>query len=187
MTRLRRWLPHTATWQWPIDVSLCPVGTGMDRDLRIRWGVAGDEDAIARVVNAAFRRAESFFVERDRIDAEALRRMMEKGRFLVAEDGDELLGCVYLEFRGERAYFGLLAVDPERQRKGLGRRLIHEVEESAQEAGCRFMDIQIVNLRREMPPFYRGLGYVETGTAPFPAEVVTKEKCYFIVMSKPLV
>jgi GNAT superfamily N-acetyltransferase len=159
----------------------------MDRDIRIRWAVAGDVDAIARVVNVAFRRAESFFVERDRIDVVALRRMMEKGKFLLAEEGGELLGSVYLELRGERAYFGLLAVDPARQRKGLGRRLIHEVEESARRAGCRIMDIQIVNLRKELPPFYRGLGYVETGTAPFPAEVVTKEKCYFIVMSKTLV
>ncbi|MFZ0885135.1 MAG: GNAT family N-acetyltransferase [Candidatus Acidiferrales bacterium] len=156
----------------------------MSRDIHIRWAVAGDVDAIARVVNVAFRRAESFFVERDRIDGETLRRMMEKGRFLLAEEGGELLGCVYLELRGERAYFGLLAVDPARQRKGLGRQLIREVEDVARGAGCRFMDIQIVNLRAELPPFYRG--YVETGTAPFPAEVATKEKCYFIVMSKPL-
>jgi hypothetical protein len=49
------------------------------------------------------------------------------------------------------------------------------------------MDIQIVNVRSELPPFYRKLGYIETGTAPFPAEVVTKLRCHFIVMSKPLV
>ncbi|MFZ0522638.1 MAG: GNAT family N-acetyltransferase [Candidatus Acidiferrales bacterium] len=159
----------------------------MSRDIHIRWAVAGDVDAIARVVNVAFRRAESFFVERDRIDGETLQRMMDKGKFLLAEAGGELLGCVYLELRGERAYFGLLAVDPVRQRRGLGRRLIREVEDAARGAGCRFMDIQIVNLRAELPPFYRGLGYVETGTAPFPAEVATKEKCYFIVMSKLLV
>lgn len=158
----------------------------MADELRVRWAVARDADAIARVVNAAFRRAESFFVERDRIDSQTLRKMMEKGKFLVAEDSGGLSGCVYLEFRGERAYFGLLAVDPARQRKGLGRRLIREVEGAARQAGCRFMDIQIVHLRSELPPFYRGLGYVETGTGPFPAEVVTKVKCYFIIMSKPL-
>lgn len=158
----------------------------MGDELQIRWAAAGDVDAIARVVNVAFRRAESFFVERDRIDAETLRKMMDKGKFLLAEEGGELLGCVYFELRRERAYFGLLAVDPERQRKGLGRRLIREVENAARGAGCDVMDIQIVNLRRELPPFYRGLGYVETGTAAFPADVVTKEECYFIVMSKPL-
>lgn len=158
----------------------------MGDELQVRWAEAGYVDAIARVVNVAFRRAESFFVERDRIDAQTLRKMMEKGKFLLAEDSGGFLGCVYLEFRGERAYFGLLAVDPARQRKGVGRRLIREVEDAARGAGCRFMDIQIVNLRRELPPFYRGLGYVETGTAPFPAEVATKQECYFIIMSKPL-
>ena len=158
----------------------------MDRDIRIRWAVAGDVEAIVGVVNRAFRRAESFFVERERIDVESLRRMMEKGGFLLAEDGGGLAGCVYLELRGERAYFGLLAVEPSRQRQGVGGRLIREVEEAALGAGCRFMDIQIVNLRAELPPFYRALGYVETGTAPFPAEVATKEACHFILMSKRL-
>jgi predicted N-acetyltransferase YhbS len=159
----------------------------MDRDIHIRWAQAGDVDAILRVVNLAFRRAESFFVEGDRIDAKSLRRMMEKGKFLLAEDGNRLFGCVYLELRGERAYFGLLAVDPAQQRTGLGRRLIREVEDAARVAGCRVMDIQIVNLRRELPPFYRELGYVETGTAAFPVEVETKEACYFVIMSKRLV
>lgn len=158
----------------------------MADELQVRWTVADDVEAIARVVNVAFRRAESFFVERDRIDVKTLRKMMEKGKFLLAEEGGELVGCVYLELRGERAYFGLLAVDPARQGRGLGRRLIREVEDTARGAGCRFMDLQIVDLRAELPPFYRKLGYVDTGTAPFPAEVATKEKCYFIVMSKPL-
>jgi N-acetylglutamate synthase-like GNAT family acetyltransferase len=106
----------------------------MGDKLQIRWADAGHVQAIMRVVNVAFRRAESFFVERDRIDAEKLCPMMENGRFLLAEDAGELLGCVYLELRGERAYFGLLAVDPSRQGNGLGRRLIQEVEDSAREA-----------------------------------------------------
>ena len=158
----------------------------MTDTLQIRKAGAGEAGAIVGVVNRAFRRAESFFVERERIDVESLRRMMEKGGFLLAEDGGGLAGCVYLELRGERAYFGLLAVEPSRQRQGVGGRLIREVEEAALGAGCRFMDIQIVNLRAELPPFYRALGYVETGTAPFPAEVATKEACHFILMSKRL-
>lgn len=158
----------------------------MGDELQIRWADAGDVEAIMRVVNVAFRSAESFFVEGDRIDAEKLGKMMEKGRFLVAKDAGELLGCVYLELRGERAYFGLLAVDPSRQGDGVGRRLIREVEESARAAGCRIMDIQIVSVRSELAPFYRKLGYITTGTAPFPEEVATKLRCHFIVMSKPL-
>jgi GNAT superfamily N-acetyltransferase len=138
------------------------------------------------VINLAYRTAESFFIERDRITPEILRAMLEKGNFLLAEDAAGLVGCVYVELRGERAYFGLLAVDPARQHRGLARRLIDETESHARAAGCRVMDLRIVSLREALPPFYRRLGYVETGAAPFPEETKSKLPCHFILMSKPL-
>jgi predicted N-acetyltransferase YhbS len=155
-------------------------------EMKIRWAEARDVAAIVRVINAAFRAAESFFVERDRIEAGTLQAMLEKGNFLLAEDPAGLAGCVLVELRGERAYFGLLAVDPARQHRGLGRRLIDEAENYARAAGCRAMDIRIVSLRAELPPFYRRLGYVETGTEPFPTEIKSKLPCHFVLMSKPL-
>ena len=159
----------------------------MSDQLQIRWAEPGDVTAIVRVVNVAFRAAESFFVEGDRITAEILRPMLEKGNFLLAEDSAGLVGCVYLDLRAERAYFGLLAVDPARQHRGLGRRLIDEAENHARAAGCRVMDLRIVSVREELPPFYRRLGYVETGTAPFPEEIKSQLPCHFVLMSKPLV
>jgi GNAT superfamily N-acetyltransferase len=138
------------------------------------------------VINLAYRTAESFFIKRDRITPEILRAMLEKGNFLLAEDAAGLVGCVYVELRGERAYFGLLAVDPARQHRGLARRLIDETESHARAAGCRVMDLRIVSLREALPPFYRRLGYVETGAASFPEETKSKLPCHFILMSKPL-
>lgn len=158
----------------------------MSDELQIRLADARDVAAIVRVINLAFRAAEGFFIEGDRITAETLRPMLQKGKFLVAEDAAELVGCVYVELQGDRAYFGLLAVDPARQHRGLGRRLVDESENRARAAGCRAMDLRIVNLREELPPFYRRLGYVETGTAPFPKEIKSKLPCHFVVMSKPL-
>ena len=72
---------------------------------------AGRHEAaeIVRVINAAFNPAESFFVDGDRIDLEQVLHYFDKGVFLAAE---EMAGCVYVELRGERAYFGLLSVDP---------------------------------------------------------------------------
>jgi GNAT superfamily N-acetyltransferase len=154
--------------------------------MKIRWAQARDVAAIVRVINLAFRAAESFFIERDRISVELLQPMLEKGRFLLAEGAGGLAGCALVELRGERAYFGLLAVDPGRQHRGLGRRLVNEAENYARASGCRAMDIRIVNLRAELPPFYRRLGYVETGTEPFPAEIESKLPCHFVLMSKPL-
>ena len=93
---------------------------------------------------------------------------------------------MYLERRGGRAYLGLLSVDPHRQRTGLGRTLVAAAEDRARALGCAHMDLQIVNLRAELPAFYAGLGYSETGTSPFPAEVETRLPCHFVVMSKKL-
>ena len=36
--------------------------------------------------------------------------LLSKGVFLVTDD---MAGCVYVELRGERAYFGPLSVDPD--------------------------------------------------------------------------
>jgi hypothetical protein len=48
------------------------------------------------------------------------------------------------------------------------------------------MDIHIVNLREELPPYYRRLGYAERGTLPFSAPERASRPCHFIVMTKPL-
>jgi len=153
--------------------------------MNLRPAKLDDSGAITELINKAFL-VERFFVEHDRISEEEVRSLLSRGGFTLAESDLELVGCVYFELRGERAYFGLLSIDPARQRTGLGKRLIAAVEEQARAAGCRFMDLQTVNLRTELPPFYRRLGYRETGTAPFPAEVKTKLPCHFILMSKPL-
>jgi GNAT superfamily N-acetyltransferase len=155
-------------------------------ETQIRWAEARDVAAIVRVINLAFRAAEDFFVEGDRINVETLQPMLATGNFLLAEDATGLAACVYVELRGERAYFGLLAVAPARQHRGLGHCLIDEAEKYGRASGCRAMDLRIVNVRAELPPFYRRLGYVETGTEPFPAEIKSKLPCHFVRMSKPL-
>jgi GNAT superfamily N-acetyltransferase len=162
------------------------AGTSMGREIQIRKATVRDAEQITALVNLAFR-VESFFVDGERIDVERVRGLMEKGTFLLAEDTAALAGCVYVELRGERGYFGLLAVEPSKQRRGLGRRLAQEAEEYARAAGCLVMDIMTVNVRTELPPIYRKMHYVETGTVPFPSEVRSKLPCHFVVMSKPLV
>ena len=154
--------------------------------MQLRLATLEDTEAITALINAAFRKAESFFIDGDRITPQAVESFMEKGRFLIAEDRGHLAACVYAEVRGERAYLGLLSVDPQRQKVGLGSMLMDAAEKYCAEAGCRFMDLQIVSLRQELPSFYRHRGYTETGTAPFPADLNPKLPCHFIRMSKAL-
>ena len=160
--------------------------TGQKSTVRIRAATRADAAKLTAVINAAFRIAEGFFVDGNRITQAEVEHSLDKGVFLLAEDGGRLNGCVYVELRGERSYLGLLSVNPDCQQGGLGSLLMTEAEKYCRERGSQFMDIYIVNLRTELPLFYGRRGYVENGTTPFPADVPTKIPCHFINMSKPL-
>jgi GNAT superfamily N-acetyltransferase len=159
--------------------------------IRTRTAEFADAENIARLVNIAFR-TERFFIDADRTDPDKVRMLLQKGRFLLAEEVSKaevskLVGCVYMELRGERGYFGLLAVDPARQHSGMGSFLIESAEDYCRAAGCLFMDLTIVNLRKELPGYYRRRGYLENGTLPFPEDQhPPKLPCHLVRMSKPL-
>jgi GNAT superfamily N-acetyltransferase len=95
-----------------------------------------------------------------------------------------LQASFYAEQRGERGYLGLLSVAPQRQRSGIGARLITAAEEHCRSAGCRFMDLTFVNVRKELPRYYHRLGYVKNGT--FPADQNVNIPVHLIRMSKLL-
>jgi GNAT superfamily N-acetyltransferase len=151
----------------------------------VRPSHPADAEAIAAVINAAFE-VERFFVDGDRTSPEEVRRMLDRGTFLLAERDGALAACVYVEIRGEHGYFGMLSVDPARQGEGFGRLLVEAAEEHARQAGCIAMDIQVVDLRTELPPFYHRLGYVEIGMRPVTPDPQLKQPCNFILMRKAL-
>jgi len=158
----------------------------MNTTVSIRMAATADAAEITTLINTAFRIVEGFFVEGPRISQPEIEQLLTKGTFLLAKTGGKLNGCVYVEMRGKRSYLGLLSVDPACQQSGLGSLLMTAAEKYCRERGSRFMDIYIVNLREELPEFYRRRGYVENGTTPFPEDIPTKLPCHFINMSKPL-
>ena len=164
--------------------------------MTFRTAALHDAAALAALINDAFI-VEAFFKVGDRTSADEIAGLMaDGGEFLVLEDSRgrsrgaanaaTLLGCVYLKCSGDRSYLGMLSIDPPMQRKGLGRQLIEAAESRARALGCRFMEMHIVNLREELLPYYRSLGYTESGTLPFSEPTRASRPCFFIVMSKNL-
>ena len=145
-----------------------------------------DAEAVSGVINAAFRKAEGFLIDRDRIDLKTVQDLFRTGTFLVAEENEVVVGCVHVEMRGERSYLGLLSVNPAGQKSGVGSKLMTAAEDYCAKAGSRFMDLRIVSVRQELPEFYHRRGYVETGTAPFTPGLEPKVPCHFVNMAKPL-
>ena len=159
---------------------------------QLRGARADEATAIAALVNTAFQ-VEAFFKRGDRTDAGDIGNMMQRGEFLVIDHseardapGTGLAACVYTRTNGDRGYFGMLSIDPRSQGRGLGRSMIAAVESRFRAQGCQAVDIQVVNLRQELPPFYERLGYVASGTLPFPDDGSATQPCHFIVMTKRL-
>jgi len=140
-----------------------------------------------RVVNSAF--AVETFLEGTRTDAERIAEMLGKGEFLVAESpGPQLVACVFTQSRGDRGYLGMLAVDPSAQGRGIGRAMVGAAEAHCRRAGCLRMELSVLSLRPELLPFYKRLGYVETGREEFVPSRPLKAgiECHKILMSKSL-
>ena len=153
--------------------------------MEIRLAILSDAQALVALINRAFT-VERFFIDADRLDLAEVLAHFVTGRFLALEDGGALIACAYLEPQGDRAYLGLLSVDPARQGQGIGSRIMDAAEDHCRRLGCLHMDLRVVNLRHELPPFYRQRGYAETGTSAFPVDQPVKLPCHFVEMSKPL-
>ena len=157
----------------------------MNSTISIRTATADDVPRLVDLLNRAFA-MERAFVDRDRTSPAEIAGLQDTGTFFVVDGEDGVLAaCMYLEKRRDRLYLGMLAVHPSQQNRGFGRRMMADAERHAASLGCRAIDIRIVDRRTELPPFYRSLGFIDSGTEPFTDPALTKP-CHFIRMSKEL-
>ncbi|HKK13748.1 MAG TPA: GNAT family N-acetyltransferase [Gammaproteobacteria bacterium] len=85
---------------------------------------------------------------------------------LIAPRPGHLAGFAIMHFGLEEAHLNLLAVRPRYRRSGLGRRLVHWLEQSALTAGISVVYLETRDGNRGAQAFYRRLGYRRIGRVP---------------------
>lgn len=159
-----------------------------------------DIPALNILVNSAYRGESSkkgWTTEADllggiRTDEDALRTMLQNPNvtILTYKQGGQLLGCVYLEKKGQNMYLGMLTVAPDAQANGIGKHLLAVAEQAALEQQCRAITMTVIAVRHELIAWYERRGYRATGERkPFPADPsfgLPKQSLEFIVMEKTL-
>jgi ribosomal protein S18 acetylase RimI-like enzyme len=85
---------------------------------------------------------------------------------LVTRHGARIVGFAIMEFGDERAHLVLLAVHPTHQRRGIARRMLTWLFDSAKVAGMASIHVEL--RVGNMPAFlmYRALGFTETLRIP---------------------
>lgn len=79
--------------------------------------------------------------------------------FLVAEAAGHIVGTVMAGYEGHRGWINYLAVEPARQRGGLGRTLMAEAERLLRAAGCPKINLQVRRTNAGVISFYERLGF----------------------------
>lgn len=154
-----------------------------------RAATPDDVPSLVRLINHAYQ-VERFFIQGERTSVEDIQARLSRpdATFLVVDGPDgTLAGAIYVKVERDRGSFAMLSVCPHRQKSGLGSTLVSAAEDHCRAAGCLFLDLDVVNLRQELPAFYRRLGFAPCGTAPFHDPQKLTRPAHLILMTKPLV
>ena len=156
------------------------VVAGSER-LSFRPASLDDVEAVVAIVESAYRgetsragwTTEADLIDGQRTDAGQVRDIVRatESIVLLAEHDGSVVGCCEVRDLGrDVAYFGLFAVRPGLQGRGVGRALIREAERRAvQRWQATAMRMTVIRQRTELIGWYERLGYASTGeVAPFP-------------------
>lgn len=140
--------------------------------------------------------SESHLVEGGRTDVtQVLGLITAPGSLLLLleEEAGEIVACCHLADRGAGlAYLGTVAVQPQRQRGGLGRTLIAEAERRAESTfGSHEIEMTVLAQQEDLIAYYNRRGFHATGEIrPFPADDIfarpLRNDLRFVVLSKGL-
>ena len=100
---------------------------------------------------------------------EEVHGMIEDFVLLVEEEAEEgrekivAVSGVVMHHNNHVGTFGPFAVDAREQKRGLGSLLLLETERKLRALGCAYVEIDVVNHRTDLFPFYSKHGYETTG------------------------
>ena len=79
--------------------------------------------------------------------------------FLVGCSDGQIIATVMAGYEGHRGWINYLAVHPDYQRMGIGRRMMNEAEIRLRAVGCPKINLQVRSTNTDVIEFYKRIGY----------------------------
>lgn len=83
----------------------------------------------------------------------------QPGLFFVALLGGQLIGSVMVGYEGHRGWMNYLAVLPDYQKRGYGKKLVDKAIEELKKLGCLKLNVQVRKNNPSAVEFYKHLGF----------------------------
>jgi ribosomal protein S18 acetylase RimI-like enzyme len=160
-----------------------------------------DATALEKLINSAYRgetskqgwTTEANLLEGKRITLDELTKIIKdkNNTILKYTEYNQIIGSVLLVNKGNKLYLGMLAISPELQNRGLGKKLLQEAEIHASSLGLSKIVMTVISIRENLIEWYKRHGYIDTGVRePFPLNdtdtIIINQTLEFIVLEKIL-
>jgi ribosomal protein S18 acetylase RimI-like enzyme len=176
----------------------------LELDFSFRRATHADVERLRTHVHSAYRgdtsrrgwTTEADLLDGQRTDLRELTELVDAqdAQLWLLERADELLGSMVLKREpGGVVHVGMIAVNPERQGKGVGRALLERAEQLVREQGWGTrLEMTVIGQRPELIAWYERRGFRVTGEQrPFPYGdtrfgLPKRRDLYFFVLAKEL-
>ncbi len=81
--------------------------------------------------------------------------------FFIGVISNRIVSTVMSGYDGHRGWIYYLAVDPDFQQNGIGRRMVEKTELKLQKLGCQKINLQVRNSNKSVIAFYKHLGFLD--------------------------
>jgi ribosomal protein S18 acetylase RimI-like enzyme len=140
--------------------------TAIDAPVAIRKAEPGDAETIAAITDAAYTKYIPRIGRKPRPMTENYHQVVVEHPVWVIGLGGQPVGVLVLMPEPEAMLIYSVAVDPQYQKRGLGRRLLNFADEQARAAGYARIRLYTNEHMLENIALYQRLGYEETGREP---------------------
>ena len=123
--------------------------------MNIRTFAPADEPAVVEL----WRRCDLTRPQNDPHKDVARKLRVQPNLFLVATEGEAIVGTVMAGYDGHRGWINYLGVRPDHRGRGVGRALMAEAERLLREAGCPKINLQVRSTNTAVIAFYRAIGF----------------------------
>ncbi|MFM7093899.1 MAG: GNAT family acetyltransferase [Actinomycetota bacterium] len=87
--------------------------------------------------------------------------------FLLAIDGNTIIGSMMVGYDGHRGWINYLACHPNHRRRGVASSLMKEAKKLLLDRGCPKINLQVRSGNESATKFYESIGYAEDNVTSF--------------------